>query len=79
MDVRAVVMNPTTMPFKIKPTRNQTIETLRASFDRGDKSPYLKHFFIKFSTAYYPKTNYTIFVKLYLLKKFVQKIVKWST
>lgn len=75
MDVRAVVMNPTTMPFKIKPTRNHTIEIVRASFDRGDKSPYLKHVFIKFSTAYYSETTDTSFVKLYALEECVQKTV----
>ena len=39
MVVRAVVINPTMIPFKIKPIKNQIIDIVRANLERGDKSP----------------------------------------
>ena len=42
MLVRAVVTKPIIIPLSTNPTRNQTIDIDRASFERGAKSPYLK-------------------------------------
>lgn len=36
---KAVVIKPTTIPFSIKPIKNQTIDNTLAGIERGAKSP----------------------------------------